>query len=234
MGTSIVQTIYALRRPAGLISASAVTVAVALLLGVQLAPAEERGDLGRDARDGSSLEFVGRAEQTGLTISIFGYVTHVAGLDDASLFATTNPLLRNENTARISFKAQTQVSQAFQVLPPPATSSLFDVDSAGRSFDDPSSFAAGAAIASYTLRFQDVVAATVGLDPTRGVVDSNGQLCQQSAVAFNLAGERHTLGHAGSQQHVFTHGWTVRTSPNPPQSFTHFGGHTDVLGDGKC
>jgi hypothetical protein len=104
----------------------------------------------------------------------------------------------------------------------------------GRTFDNPASFATGAPIARYHLRFQDVVAALVGVDPNRGVVDSNGQLCQQSATAFRLGGETHRLGHPGTQQSVFTHGWTVRTNANPPQSFTHFGGHTDTLGDNRC
>jgi hypothetical protein len=238
--------IGAMRRIVALTSVSAVTAALALVVGVQMAPAADRGDLGGDGHGRGSLEFVGRADQNGLSIAIFGYVTHVAGLDDAEVFATANPLLRNETNARITFTAQTQVNQAFQVLPPPATSSLFDVDSAGtltfyfvqtpsgRSFGAPASFATGTPIASYALRFQDVVAALVGVDPTRGVVDSSGQLCQQSVTAFQLAGQTHRLGHPGVQHSVFTHGWTVRTSPNPPQSFTHFGGHTDVLSDGRC
>jgi hypothetical protein len=234
------------RRLFGVAGISALAAVVALFVGVQIAPAADRGDLGGDGRGGGSVEFVGRAEQNGLSISIFGYVTHVEGLDDASLFATANPFLRNQSNARITFTASTTVNQAFQVLPQPAVSSLFDTNStgtlkfffnetpAGTTFDDPSSFATGTAIASYKLRFQDVVAAEVGLDPNRGVVDSNGQLCQQSATAFQLAGERHRLGHPGAQQSVFTHGWTVRTGANPPQSFTHFGGHTDTLGDTRC
>jgi hypothetical protein len=237
---------FAVRRLSAVAGVSMVTAAVALFVGVQMAPAADRGDLGGDGRGGSSVEFVGRAEQNFLSISIFGYVTHVVGLDDASLFTTTNPLLRSETNARISFTATTTVNQAFQVLPRPAVSSLFDTDStgtltfyftespSGRTFADPSSFGTGAAIATYDLRFQDVVAALVGVDPNRGVVDSNGQLCQQTATPFRLAGDTHRLGHPGAQQNVFTHGWTVRTNSNPPQSFTHFGGHTDSLGDARC
>jgi hypothetical protein len=236
-----------MRRLFAVAGVSFATAAVALFfIGVQVAPAADRGDLGGDAHGGNSVEFVGRAEQNFLNISIFGYVTHVDGLDDASLFTTANPLLRNESNARISFTASTTVSQAFQVLPRPEVPSLFDTDSSGtltffftetpsaRSFDQPSSFGSGTPIASYALRFQDVVAALVGVDPNRGVVDSNGKLCQQTVTAFRLAGETHRLGHPGAQQSVFTHGWTVRTSANPPQSFTHFGGHTDTLGDAKC
>jgi hypothetical protein len=235
-----------MRRVLGVAGVSAVTAAVALFFGVQMAPAADRGDVDDSGQGRGSLEFVGRAEQNNLTIDIFGYVTHVVGLEDEDLFAATNPLLRNETNARISFTAQTHVMQAFQVLPPPATSSLFDVNSAGtltfhfvqtptgRSFDTPSTFATGAPIASYRLRFQDVVAALVGVDPTRGVVDSNGQLCQQTVATFRLAGESHRLGHQGLQQNVFTHGWTTRTNAKPPESFTHFGGHTDIVGDERC
>jgi hypothetical protein len=132
------------------------------------------------------------------------------------------------------------------VLPLPALPSLFDVDSAGelafwfsespsgRTFDSPGSFATGTEVARHTLRLQDVVAALVGVDPSRGVVDGNGELCQQSATPFRLAGEMQRLGHRGLVQNVFTHGWTVRTSPSPPRSFTHFGGHTSPTGDGHC
>jgi hypothetical protein len=235
-----------MRRGLGLGVVSAVAIVAALVLGVQLAPAAERGDGGDDAPGRTALEFVGRAEQTGLSITIFGYVTRVASLDDAALFATSSPTARNEDTARLTFFARTTVAQSFMVLPPPDVPSLFDVDSAGtltfyfadaptgRSFADPASFASGTPIASHALRFQDVVAALVGVDPSRGVVDSHGELCQQSVTPFRLNGEVHRLGRPALHQTVMTHGWTVRTSPNPPQSFTHFGGHTSPLGDGRC
>jgi hypothetical protein len=219
---------------------------VALLTGVQLAPAAERADAD-DARPGqASLEFVGRAEQNGPSIIIFGYVTHMRGVDDAALFAPATPPVRNETTARVSFSASTTISQTFTVLPLPNQPSLFDSDSSGtltfyftdapsgRSFGTPASFASGTAIATNTLRFQDIVAALVGVDPTRGVVDSHGELCQQSAVPFRLAGELQRVGRPGLLQDVSTHGWTVRTSASPPQSFTHFGGRTSPLGEGRC
>jgi hypothetical protein len=158
----------------------------ALFVGVQLAPAAERGDSG-DAAGNTALEFVGRATQNGASISIVGYVTRVAGVADADLFATTNPLARNENTARITYSASTTVSQSFMVLPQSPT--LFDVNSAGslivfltdapgpRSFDAVASFSSSRPIAGYSVRFQDVVAALGGIDPTRGVVDGSSTDC---------------------------------------------------------
>src|SRR5207249_6364379 len=126
-----------------------------LLLGAQLAPAAERGALGDDRQSKTTMEFVGRAEQTGGSIAMFGYVTRLAGLDDATLFATSNPLARNEQTAHITFSGTTSVTQNFMVLPLPAVPSLFDVNSSGtltyffvaapsgRTFGTPSSFANG-------------------------------------------------------------------------------------------
>src|ERR1700750_3421394 len=88
---------------------SIATVVAAMFLGAQLAPAAERGDFGGETR-GATLEFVGRAIQTGPSISIVGYVTRVADVPEADLFATNNPLARNENTARITFTATTTIS----------------------------------------------------------------------------------------------------------------------------
>ncbi|MBV9174019.1 MAG: hypothetical protein JOZ81_28490 [Chloroflexi bacterium] len=217
-----------------------------LVAGVQLAPADERGDLGADRPLQSSIEFVGRSEQVGSSETHFGYVTHIAGVDDGELFSDPNPAARNETTAHLSFFATTTVEQNFMVLPPPAVPSLFDVDSSGmltfyfsetppaRSFATPASFATGVAVAANTVRLQDVVAALVGVDPSRGVIDGDGELCQRSSTPFRLGGEVRRLGHEGLLQKFSSHGWTVRTSPSPPQSFTHFGGHTTPVGDARC
>lgn len=222
---------------------SVATIGVLMFIGAQLAPAAERGDFGAETR-GASLEFVGRATQNGFNISIVGYVTRIAGVPEGDLFATSNPLVRNENTARITYSASTTISQSFMVLP--QTPTLFDVNSSGpltffftdapspRSFDTPSSFGSGTPIASYSVRFQDVVAALGGIDPNRGVVDGNGELCQTSGSSFRIGGETRRLGHPGAEQSIFTHGWTTRTSPSPPQSQTQFGGHTTAIGDGRC
>ncbi|MBV9603243.1 MAG: hypothetical protein JOZ87_41270 [Chloroflexi bacterium] len=138
------------------------------------------------------------------------------------------------------------MEQNFMVLPPPNVPSLFDLDSSGtltfyftetppaRSFATPTSFATGVAVASNTVRLQDVVAALVGVDPSRRVIDGDGELCQWSSTPFRLGGEVRRLGHEGLLQKFASHGWTVRTSPSPPQSFTHFGGHTAPVGDARC
>jgi len=223
-----------------------VGLAAALVVGVQLAPAAERGDASDQRLSQTSLEFVGRAEQAAASVTEFGYITHIAGVEDADLFSDPSPAARNEKTAHLSFFATTTIAQRFTVLPPPAVPSLIDVDSAGtiafyfsetppaRSFDTPASFASGTRVASHTVRLQDVIAALAGIDPSRGVVDGNGELCQLSVTPFRLGGEVRRLGRAGLLQNFSSHGWTTLSSPSPPQSSTQFGGHTTATGEGDC
>ncbi len=219
----------------GFLSVAAITLA--MFGGAQLAPAAERGDFGVDT-PGTSLEFVGRATQNGFSIAMSGYVTHVAGVSDADLFATADPLARGESNARITFSGSTTISQSFAVFGSGPSPTLFDVNSSGplnfffNESGGPSS--SPTPIASYSVRFQDVVAALGGIDPNRGVVDGNGEMCQRAAATFRIGGETRRLGHPGTQQSIFTHGWTTRTNPLPPQSQTQFGGHTTVIGDGRC
>jgi hypothetical protein len=223
-----------------------VGAAAAVLVGAQMAPAAERGDMSSEGPAESSLEFVGRAEQAGASVTEFGYITHIAGVDDGDLFSDPNPAARNEKTAHLSFFAATTIAQRFTVLPPPAVPSLLDVDSSGtlafyftetppaRSFDTPTSFSVGTTVATHTVRLQDVIAAMVGVDPSRGVVDGNGELCQQSGTPFLLGGEVRRLGRQGLAQSFSSHGWTVLTSPSPPQSFTQFGGHAAPASEAHC
>jgi len=220
-------------------------VVIALLITVQLAPASEGGDRSSDVQ-AQSLEFVGRAEQSGASVTEFGYITHIAGVSDGDLFSDPNPAARNEKTAHLSFFATTTIAQRFTVLPPPAVPSMIDVDSSGtltfyfsetppaRSFASSSSFATGDAVSVDTVHLQDVIAALVGVDASRGVVDGTGELCQQSVRPFRLAGEVRRIGREGLAQSFSSHGWTVLTGVNPPQSFTHFGGHTAASGQGDC
>ena len=216
-------------------------LAIAAVADLKLAPAAAGQP--RDEAMAATLEFVGRAEQVGSNVTEFGYVTHIAGVDDAALFSDPNPTARNETTALLSFFATTTISQRFTVLPPPAVPSLIDVDSSGtltfyfsatppaRSFTSPGSFSVGTAVAADSVRLQDVIAAEAGIDPSRGVVDGNGELCQHTATAFQLGGEVRQLGHEGVAESFSSHGWTQLTHPSPPQSFTQFGGHTGPISD---
>jgi hypothetical protein len=207
------------------------------------------------ARDGrNAVEFVGHVEQVGPKVETYGYLTHINGLADASLFTAASPLSRNEKTARFTFHGTATVSQGFSVLagaaagPPASAPSAFDTDSRGtltfyfqqpgadRTFANPATFMMGAAVAGYTVRFQDTIAALVGVDPNRGVLSGTGELCQRSLKSFTLAGHTYQLGRAHLFQRFSTHGWSVRTGITPagPTSFTNLGGNTEVFRSAGC
>ena len=230
------------------IGALTILLAVAaLLVSAQLAPAAAP-DVGL-ARDGRpALEFVGRVQQVGPAFTTFGYVTHVAGLEDAAIFSNPSPTARNEQTARLTFSGTATLAQGFTVPSLSGVPSTFDADSmgdltiffsaappSGRSFDVPSSFSAGAAgVATYSVHFQDSVAALVGIDPMRGVVDGWGEFCQQQRNSFTLDGQTQSLGRSGMLLLVSTHGWSVRTSPQGPQATTTFAGRATLGSEGGC
>lgn len=194
----------------------------------------------------TAFEYVGRLAQAGLSLTGYGYLTHIDGVPDSALFATANPLARNEQTARVTFVAHALPSQGFQVPNPSGTPALFALDSTGtetiffsdkpskRGWNDSASFARGTSIARYAVHFQDSVAALVPIDPNRGVVDVVGDLCQRSAAGFALNGEMLALGRTGLLVRTTVHGWSVRTSANGPSSVSMVAGNVVVTGQGSC
>src|SRR5205807_4456602 len=145
-------------------------VAVLMIAATATVAPASRPEIGIASAGHTAVESVGHIEQAGLSFDSFGYLTHVVGLADADLFSDPNPLNRNEQTARFTFRATAQASQRFAVLagavggPPPTAPSLLDVDSTGsqtfyfsshgnsaRSFTDPASFSSGAVVATFSL-----------------------------------------------------------------------------------
>ncbi|MCA1603161.1 MAG: hypothetical protein LC776_16505, partial [Acidobacteria bacterium] len=61
------------------------------------------------APDGANAwEFLARSDQDGMTITHYGYLTHISDLPDESLFS--NPGIRTEVTARFTFSATTKLT----------------------------------------------------------------------------------------------------------------------------
>jgi hypothetical protein len=230
----------------------AVLVAVLMIAASAAVAPAARSEIGIAGAGHTAVEFVGHVEQAGLSFDSYGYLTHIVGLADAALFSDPNPLNRDEKTARFTFRATAQASQRFAVLagavggPPPTAPSLLDVDSTGsetfyfspqgnttRSFTEPASFSSGGVVATFDLRFQDSIAALVGIDPHRGVLSGTGELCQRSAREFTLDGQELRIGRTGLFARSTLHGWSVLTSPTPT-SFSNFGGNTQVFASERC
>lgn len=103
--------------------------------------------------------FVARYEYSVSTVSIYGYLTSVAGLSDDQLFVPGGG--RSAARARLTFRAELEPTDTAETEPVSVLTSqgqlTFFVSDGNASFDDPSSFATGTAVAIAEIVLTDVV-----------------------------------------------------------------------------
>jgi hypothetical protein len=182
--------------------------------------------LGEPHAGHSAVEVVGRIAQSGDALTGYGYVTHLAGVDDDALFSGTP---HGEGTARITFFATAAVGERFPVgvLVSVVGTGRLDLHAGdGADFGNPASFASGRRIAHFAARFQHV--ATV-FAPNQAISHVEGDLTQHGARAFGLAGRRSRVGHRGLRLRMTASGQGMRTAPTPPQALFDVAGRLDVV-----
>lgn len=136
-------------------------------------------------RAGDTLfEFVCRIGQDGEDFTGQGYLTNIAGLDSDTLF-TGDP--RDETHARYLLTANgllvtRSVDGAVHVLNIDGKLAIYYSQSGGAAWSNPTAFAAGHPIATYTLELQDVL--TVIMTGT-GIPTLNGVATQTGAGRAN-------------------------------------------------
>jgi hypothetical protein len=195
-------------RRAPAVPASLLTTALLLAL-ASLSPgrAEAAGTL--------TVEFLGRSEQTGASVTHFGYLTHVDGLDDAALFS--DPAVRTEATARFTFVATTTLNArhvlgSIIVTAAPGTLTIVSQDVPGASFADPASFGAGATLATFSIRYHNVL--NTSDTPATGHAAAVADVVQQGVPDASALRGRLTATGQGTL-----------TVPDPPTSFFLLGGN---------
>jgi hypothetical protein len=214
--------------PKARLSRRQVMTASAVAAGVGLAsiPAQADADAGGQAvslgvSGTTTVEFRGRVTQTGDTgqsFTSYGYLIRASNADDIGLFAGTS---RNETTALLTAYATgdllarvTDVSAASSVhsLDIVGTMTVYQRSQPGASFDDPSSFQAGTAVASYDMTLQDVLT-VIGLG--QGLPTLTGDMLQTAAATLSgpLAGQK--FGRQGARLRFFATGLGALTSPAP-------------------
>jgi hypothetical protein len=180
----------------------------------------------------TATEFVGREDQNGANFIAYGYLTYVHGLTDTLLFSSTNPLLNNETTARLTYYATASLT-ARSVI-----SSVFTVNSIGTviyyfnqtpngDFSNPNSFASGVPIVTGTVRYQDILNVQA---PNLGIATGTGEFTQVGIAPFTVGGQTFQLGRVGIQERIFTTGEGTRTDPITPKSFVVQAGNAFVTG----
>ena len=172
----------------------------------------------------SAFEFVSRANQDGSNVTHFGYLTRLAGLNDSDLFS--DPENRTEATARFTFVAQTSLSSRQElgnliVTAAPGTATFYFHETPGADFDDPDSFADGQEVATFSMRFHNVL----NVQKTdEGISSAAIELSQQTVGSFQLNDRPFRFGHKRSQLWLQANGQGTRTQVNPLEAFFLFGG----------
>jgi hypothetical protein len=201
------------------------------LIPAEAAPADvDIGSAGRNA-----IEFIGRINQEGPDFTGFGYLTYIRDLDDEHLFTNAGP--PSEETARFTFYAtatmssRAVLSDVFVINSLGTMTFYFDSDPSGRDFDDPDSFTSGTAIATASMRYQDILLVQ---GPNKGLATGVAEVDQLTATAFTLDGDSYTLGQPGLFYRFSSvgNGTRIDDPPNPnfPRSFVLFAGNAVTTG----
>ncbi|HLC20505.1 MAG TPA: hypothetical protein VJM10_00155, partial [Candidatus Methylomirabilis sp.] len=191
-------------------------------------PAKEIPAVGVPSHGENALEFLGRSDQDGLAVTHYGYFTHIFGLADAELFS--NPANRTEATARFTFSATTTLNARHElgniiVTTAPGTLTIYFNETPGADFNQPASFANGHPIATFSVRYHNVLN-TQG--PNEGIISAAVELVQLSASPFTLNERHHRLGRHGLRERIRASGQGTRTQVDPVRAFFLLGGEATI------
>lgn len=198
------------------------------------ADAQTTTEIGIAPTGQNAMELVGQIDQTGFTVTAYGYVTWANNLVSDLLFTEgTIPLNRTEGAARLTFMG-TGTSNARSVHENIFASSVdatltfyWNETPSGISWTDPNSFGTGVPIASFTARLQSILNVQ---EPNVGVLMVFTDATQDSATPFTVNAQSYQLGHVGLVQRFTLFGQGYRSSEEPLAANYRFGGNTVVVG----
>jgi hypothetical protein len=176
----------------------------------------------------TTVEFRGRVTQSGDSFISYGYLIRASNAGDNALFA--DPATPSDTTALLTAYAtgdlQARVTDmSVHALDIVGTMTIYQRSQPGASFDDPSSFQVGTAVASYDMTLQDVL--TVFL-PGQGLPTLTGDMLQTAAATLSgpLAGQK--FGRQGARLRFFATGLGALTDPTPPNSKLEIAGNWSI------
>jgi hypothetical protein len=187
--------------------------------GLAVAPtAAEAGTGGQAVSLGPSgtttVEFRGRVEQSGPSFISYGYLIRASHADQSDLFSSTDlsdatALLTAYATGDLQARTTDGVVHALDIV---GTMTVYQRNSPGASFGNPSSFKVGTRVARYDMRLQDIL--TV-IATNTGLPTLTGDMLQTSAHALSgpLAGQ--TFGRKGTRLRFFATGLGNKTDDAP-------------------
>ena len=178
----------------------------------------------------TTVEFRGRVTQsgdTGQSFTSYGYLIRASNADDSGLFAGSP---QSETTALLTAYAtgdlQARVTDvSVHSLDIVGTMTIYQRGQPGASFDDPSSFQVGTAVASYDMTLQDVLTVFV---PGHGLPTLTGDMVQTATATLSgpLAGQK--FGRPGAQLRFFATGLGTLTDATKPNSQLEIAGNWSI------
>ncbi len=169
----------------------------------------------------SSLEFICRIDQNGGDFNVYGYVTHIAGRNDADIFINDDPVNRTEADARLTMfgsatlTARSILENIFAVTANGQVRLFFNEPGGGR-FDRPESFFAGTEFGAAAVRIRNIVNVQA---PHTGIAGGTGTFTVIDAQPFTLGSVSLIFGGVQIGQSLTFTGQGNLLDPAIPQSF---------------
>jgi hypothetical protein len=179
-----------------------------------------------DAAPGeNAVEFLAQSQQNGPTVTHYGYLTHIAGLEDEALFS--DPAGRSEATARFTLLATTTLDARHEVgniitTSAPGELNIYYNENPQGDFNDPASFGRGKVIAAFSMRYHYVLYVQA---PNQGVASGTVDLVQLKMKEFNLNHDRLRFGRSGLRARLTAFGQGTRTNVDPVAATFLLGGN---------
>jgi len=178
----------------------------------------------------TTVEFRGRVTQSGpsgQSFTSYGYLIRASNADDSGLFAgtpakETTALLTAYATGDLQARVTDMSVHSLDIV---GTMTIYQRSQPGASFDDPSSFQVGTAVASYDMTLQDVLTVFA---PGQGLPTLTGDMLQTAAATLSgpLAGQK--FGRPGAQLRFFATGLGTLTDPVKPNSQLEIAGNWSI------
>ena len=176
----------------------------------------------------TTVEFRGRVTQSGDSFISYGYLIRASNAGDNALFS--DPATPSDTTALLTAYATGDLlarvtDMSVHSLDIVGTLTIYQRSQPGASFNDPSSFQIGTAVASYDMTLQDVLTVFA---PAQGLPTLTGDMLQTDAATLSgpLAGQK--FGRQGARLRFFATGLGALTDPTPPNSQLEIAGNWSI------
>lgn len=205
-----------------------------LVLGSPAAIAQDSGtEIGVAPTGQSALEIIGQIDQTGFTVTAYGYVTWANNISSDLLFAAgTIPLDRSESGARLTFlgtgtSAARSVHENIFATNLTATLTFYwNETPSGIIWSDSASFGAGVPVATLTIPLHTILNVQ---EPNVGVLMTFADATWDTITPFTVDGTPYQLGHVGLVEHFTLFGQGFRSSTEPLAAQYRFAGNAVVV-----